>query len=73
MFNKTKIHRDRKVGLGIAGMISFFSGATGMIVGIVIVIAVLVLLETLVLGSLIVYRVAQNSYEHYIETAEEYE
>ena len=30
-----------KVGLGIAGMISFFSKATGMIVGIVIVIAVL--------------------------------
>ena len=40
---------------------------------IIIVIAVLVLLETLVLGSLIVYRVAQGSYEHYIETAEEYE
>ena len=40
---------------------------------IIIVIAVLVLLETLVLGRLIVYRVAQNSYEHYIETAEEYE
>ena len=40
---------------------------------IIIVIAVLVLLETLVLGSLIVYRVPQNSYEHYIETAEEYE
>ena len=40
---------------------------------IIIVIAVLVLLETLVLGSLIVYRVTQNSYEHYIETAEEYE
>lgn len=33
-----------KVGLGIAGMISFFSGATGMIVGIVIVIAVLVII-----------------------------
>ncbi len=40
---------------------------------IIIVIAVLLLLETLVLGSLIVYRVTQNSYEHYIETAEEYE
>lgn len=33
-----------KVGLGIAGMISFFSGATGMIVGIVFVIAVLVII-----------------------------
>ena len=33
-----------KVGLGIAGMISFFSKATGMIVGIVIVIAVLVII-----------------------------
>ena len=40
---------------------------------IIIVIAVLVQLETLVLGSLIVYSVTQNSYEHYIETAEEYE
>ena len=36
-----------KVGLGIAGMISFFSGATGMIVGIVFVIAVLVIIYSM--------------------------
>ena len=37
-----------KIGLGITGVMSFFSGATGMIVGIVIVIAVLVIIYCMI-------------------------
>ena len=39
---------------------------------IIIVITVLVVLETVILGSLAIYQITQNSYEHYMETAQKY-